>query len=140
MSGPHRTAARDAARLAASDAVELRRQGLSYQDIGERLGVDKKTAWTYVQRAMAERARATAKDRDALIGEQVAIIDTIIEGLLPKAAAGDARSAEVLLKALDRHARLFGLDAPVRVNATVTDEMTAQILALADELAGQPTP
>lgn len=140
MPGPHRTAAKDAARLAASDAVQLRRQGLSYQDIGARLGVDKKTAWTYVQRAMAERARETATDRDALIGEQVEIIDTIIEGLLPKAAAGDARAAEVLLKALERHARLFGLDAPVRVNATVTDEMTAQILALADELAGQPTP
>ena len=34
---------------------------------------------------------------------------------MPKATAGDARAAEAIIKALDRHARLLGLDAPVKV-------------------------
>ncbi|OKJ06817.1 sigma factor-like helix-turn-helix DNA-binding protein [Kitasatospora sp. CB01950] len=117
------------------DAVELRRTGMSYAQIGEQLGVDRKTAWTYVQRALAARARETVVDRDALIGEQVVILDTVFEGMLPKAALGDTRAAEIVIRALDRHAKLFGLDAPIRVNAQVTDDRVARVMQLAEQLA-----
>jgi hypothetical protein len=39
------------------------------------------------------------------------------------------------VKTIERTAKLLGLDAPLKVNATVTDEMTARIKALAEELA-----
>jgi transcriptional regulator with XRE-family HTH domain len=130
------TAERDEAEFRRADAVELRRQeGLTYAAIGERLGVDRKTAWTYVRGAMAARARETAPDRDALIGEQLVYLDTVLEGQLPKAAAGDSRAAEVVLRALDSHARLFGLNAPIRVKTEITDERVARIRALAEQLA-----
>ncbi|KRV48793.1 hypothetical protein AQ490_23265 [Wenjunlia vitaminophila] len=127
--------ASDTARLREADAVELRRQGKTYQQIADALGVSRRTAWRRVQAALAARARETVADRDALIGEHLAYIETVLEGLLPKAAKGDARAAEVVLKALERHAKLLGLDAPVRASITVTDEMTERIKALADELA-----
>ncbi|KJK55655.1 hypothetical protein UK12_27320 [Saccharothrix sp. ST-888] len=125
----------DEAKLRQADAVELRRAGATYAQIGDALGVNRKTAWNYVQAALAERARETAPDRDALIGEQIAILDTVLEGLLPKAAKGETRAAEVVLKALDRHARLFGLDAPVRIKAELTDERIARVMQLAEEIA-----
>ncbi|GAA2112503.1 hypothetical protein GCM10009759_55270 [Kitasatospora saccharophila] len=116
-------------------AVELRRTGMSYVAIGEHLGVNRKTAWRYVQDALIERARETATDRDALVGEQIVVIETVLEGLLPKVAAGDARAAEVVLKALDRHARLFGLDAPVQIKAELTNERVSRVMQLAEQLA-----
>ncbi|MFD7410141.1 hypothetical protein [Kitasatospora purpeofusca] len=132
---PHQRADITEAKFRASDAVELRRTGMTYQAIGAALGVDRKTAWTYVQKALAERARETAPDRDALLGEQLVVLETILDGLLPKAAAGDARAAEVVIRAMDRHARLFGLDAPVRIKTEPTDERIARIRALAEQLA-----
>ncbi len=136
MGAPKRnSAAKDEASFRRSEAVELRRAGKTYAAIGEALGVDKKTAWTYVRDAMAERARETAPDRDALIGEQLVLLDTVLEGQLPKAAAGDSRAAEVVLRALDSHARLFGLNAPIRVKAEITDERLARVRALAEQLA-----
>jgi DNA-binding Lrp family transcriptional regulator len=125
----------DRARLRECDAVEMRRQGRTYQQIADALGVSRRTAWRRVQAALAERARETVGDRDALIGEQLAYIESVLDGHLPKAVRGDARSAEVVLRALERHARLLGLDAPVRHDVQVTDEMTARIKALADEIA-----
>lgn len=141
MPGPHRTAARDAAKARRCDAVELRfKQGMSYQQIADALGCGKTTAIKLVRDALAERMRETTHMRDALIGEQLAVIEAILDGLLPRVASGDSRAAEVIIKALDRHARLLGLDAPVRADVRVTDELTAQIMQLADELAGRPAP
>lgn len=132
---PHQRADISKAKFRASDAVEMRRRGMTYQQIGDALGVNRKTAWTYVQTALRERARETAPDRDALIGEQITVLETILEGLLPKAAAGDARAAEVVIRAMDRHARLWGLDAPVRIKTEPTDERIARIRALAEQIA-----
>lgn len=132
---PHQRADITAAKFNASDAVELRRTGMSYRAIAKALDVDPKTAWRYVQNALAERTRETAADRDALIGEQITVLETILEGLLPKAAAGDARAAEVVIRAMDRHARLWGLDAPVRIKTEPTDERIARIRALAEQIA-----
>jgi hypothetical protein len=129
------SAAKDEAAFRRAAAVELRREGKTYAAIGQELGVDTKTAWTYVRTALAERARETAPDRDALIGEQLALLDTVLEGQLPKAAAGDSRAAEVVLRALDSHARLFGLNAPIRVKTEITDERLARVRALAEQLA-----
>lgn len=125
----------DRARLREADAVEMRARGATYQQIADALGVDKKTAYRRVQAALAARARETVGDRDALIGHQVAMIEAVLEGMLPRLAAGDPRAADMVLRALERQARLFGLDAPVRADVRVTDEMTERIKALADEIA-----
>ena len=54
---------------------------------------------------------------------------------MPKVVKGDVRSNEALVKLLDHQAKLLGLYAPVRANVTVTDEMTARVIALADQIA-----
>jgi hypothetical protein len=137
VGGPRRNQSQvDAARLREADAVEMRRRGETYDRIAAALGYsDRSSARRAVQRALAARAKETTTDRDALIGEQIANLDTVLEGLLPKAAKGDARAAEVVLKALDRHARLFGIDAPVRIKAELTDERIARVMQLAEQLA-----
>ena len=38
--------------------VELKKRGLSFREIGEKLGIDQKTAWTYYSRAESKRDKA----------------------------------------------------------------------------------
>lgn len=113
------------------------RERLGFRQIAERLGCDVKNAHEAWKRARARYAQDAAESLDAWRGEQLATLDAIVDGMMPKALAGDPRAAEVIIKALDRTARTLGSDAPVKVNATITDEMTARVKALAEELAEQ---
>ncbi|TJZ55603.1 hypothetical protein FCH28_09700 [Streptomyces piniterrae] len=116
-------------------AILRTRDRLQFREIADRLGCDVKTAHDAWKRARATYGKDAAAHLDAWRGEQLAVLDAIIDGLMPKAIAGDARAAEVIIKALERTAKTIGSDAPIRANVTVTDEMTARIKALAEELA-----
>jgi NAD(P)H-hydrate repair Nnr-like enzyme with NAD(P)H-hydrate epimerase domain len=126
----------DVARDREDEVVRLRtRERLTWRQIGERLGCDESTCretWKRVRAASHQDAAATL---DAWRGEALATCDTIVDGLMPKILAGDPRAAEAAVRAIERTAKLLGLDAPTRISATVTDEMTARIKALAEELA-----
>ncbi|MFJ5836046.1 hypothetical protein ACIQGO_04560 [Streptomyces shenzhenensis] len=111
------------------------RERLGFREIAERLGCDAKNAHKAWKRDMEALAQEAAESHGQYVGEQLAIIDVAITGLMPKVIKGDVRSDEALCKLLDQQARLLGLYAPVKANVTVTDEMTARIKALADEIA-----
>ncbi|MEU7381537.1 hypothetical protein AB0A91_16345 [Streptomyces sp. NPDC042207] len=118
------------------EAVILRtRERLTFKQIAERLGCDIKNAHTAWKRGVEQLAAEAAEAHRQYLGEQLAIINVAIDGLMPKVIKGDVRSNEALVKLLDHQAKLLGLYAPVRVNATVTDEMTARVLELADQIA-----
>ncbi|MFJ5802690.1 hypothetical protein [Streptomyces decoyicus] len=120
----------------ADEAVILRtRERLGFREIADRLGCDVKEAYEAWKRGRARYGIEAAASLDAWRGEQLATVEALIDGLMPKALKGDARAAEVIVKALERAAKSLGTDAPVRANVTVTDEMTARIKALAEELA-----
>ncbi|WP_407553093.1 hypothetical protein QOM21_23930 [Streptomyces sp. Pv4-95] len=111
------------------------RRRMPFREIAAELDIDVKTAYEAWKRGMRKYAEAAAAERDIEIGKQLATLEALLDGLMPKATAGDARSGEVIIKALDRHARLLGLDAPVKVDAKLTDALTAEVEALADEIA-----
>lgn len=116
-------------------AILYTRERLSFREIADRLGCDVKTAHDGWKRARANHAREAAEALDAWRGEQLATLEALIDGLMPKALQGDTRAAEVIIKAIERTAKTLGTDAPVKASVTVTDEMTARIKSLAEELA-----
>jgi glycine/D-amino acid oxidase-like deaminating enzyme len=124
------------ARQREDDVVFLRtRERLLWREIAERLECDEKTcreAWT---RARTKSNKDAQEQLDAWRAEMLATCEAVLDGLMPKVLKGDPRAAEAATKAIERTAKLLGLDAPLKVNATVTDEMTARIKALAEELA-----
>jgi hypothetical protein len=127
---------RDIARQREDDVVRLRtRERLTWKQIAAEMGCDDKTCREAWARARAKSHQDAAEALDAWRGEMLATCEAILDGLMPKVLAGDPRAAEAATKVIERTARLLGLDAPLRVNATVTDEMTARIKALAEELA-----
>ena len=124
------------ARQREDDVVRLRtRERLTWVQIGQRLECDEKNARDAWKRARTKSNADAQQALEAWRAEMLATCEAILDGLMPKILTGDPRAAEAATKVIERTARLLGLDAPTRINATVTDEMTARIKALAEELA-----
>ncbi len=45
-------------------------------------------------------------------------LDRLQEALWPKAISGDTRAADVVLRIMNRRARMLGIDAPARIDIT----------------------
>jgi Sigma-70, region 4 len=110
-------------------AVELRVEGCTYAEIGDRLGVSGRMACRIVNRAMN---RVLREPVDQLIDLERARLDALWQAMWPRALAGSARHAEVCVRISERRSRLLGLDAPARVHASVladvsVDELDAEI-------------
>lgn len=110
-------------------ALTLRSQGLTYDQIGIAMGIAKSGAHAAVQRAMArtmqdagQAARSVELHRlDIILLRWMPILmDTTLPGVLEKAT-------NAVLKVMERRAKLLGLDQAPQVDATT------RILVLARE-------
>lgn len=127
---------RDIARQREDDVVRLRtRERLTWREIGERLQCDEKNVREAWKRARTASHADASEALDAWRAEMLATCEAVLDGLMPAVLQGDPRAAEAAVKVIERTARLLGLDAPTKINATVTDEMTARIKRLVEELA-----
>ncbi|MFH9826737.1 hypothetical protein [Streptomyces bobili] len=118
------------------EVVRLRTQErLGFREIAARLDCDVKNVYGAWKRGVAALAEQAAKAHGEYLGEQLANLDIAINSLMPKVIKGDVRAVEGLVRLFDHQAKLLGLYAPVKANVTVTDEMTARVKALADEIA-----
>lgn len=126
---------RDVGETQKDAVVRLRtRQRLTFRQIATELDSDVKTVYRW-WKAAREESNADAKAAlDAWRGEQLATLDAVVDGMMPQALAGDSRAAIAIVNAMERTSKLLGLDAPLRANIAVTDEMTARVKALAEEL------
>jgi hypothetical protein len=91
-------------------ALELRRAGLTYDQIGKQLGLVKVHAWRLVQAALISTLQEPA---DAVRALEVERLDALWVKWFPRAQKHDKDAAGVCLKIMERRARLLGLDAPV---------------------------
>ncbi len=146
MATPRQVAGRKAKAVATvrgKDALALRCEGLTFAAIGTRLGVSLQRAHQLVKDALA----AVAAERKDLAEHQLEFelsqIDSVVRGMAPKSARGDAKAGAVILKAMERRAKLLGLDAPdkhehlVDVRKLSDAELDTEIARLAAE-AGAP--
>lgn len=132
-----------------AQAAEMRSRGMTYQAIGDALGISKQSAHEAVQRVLAETLREPAEHLRTMELDKLDRAERVAHGVLearhpvlyqgkdtgyeddaPKLAAIDR-----LLRVAERRARLLGLDAPEKVESTVTTispdlaEMIAQARA-----------
>lgn len=98
------------------EAYKHRRDGLTYREIGERMGTSEATAFRHVK-AILDRTKAEA-DEVVAQSRQLSLerLDRMIEKLTPllddeKRAC---RAAETIAKLEERRAKLLGLDAPAK--------------------------
>lgn len=139
------------------EAARLRARGLTYREIGDRLGMAPQSAHEAVQRALVEAVREPADEvralelarLDALLAHAWAVLEryhvTVQQGRLVLDPDGDPipddgpvlAAIDRVLKIQDRRARYLGLDAPVRHEVLTLDAVDAEIARLTRELGGR---
>lgn len=109
-------------------AIELRLTGMGLAEIADALGYsDASGAFRAIKRAMDKSIREPAED---LLEVELMRLDGLLQAHYPRAQAGDARSAELVLKVMERRARYLGLDAPERVDLTGSMTSTVELVGV----------
>ncbi|MCU0279549.1 MAG: hypothetical protein MUF33_02240 [Candidatus Nanopelagicales bacterium] len=108
-------------------AISLRAAGLTWRDIGAQLGVDH--AWVYrlVQDGIRENI---AQDVATMREEDDTRLVKLLAAQWRPAMAGDTRAALACVRILERRARLWGMDAPVGIDATVQHTHEGAVLVI----------
>src|SRR5690348_15416378 len=142
------------------EAARLHAQNWSYERIAQALGYnDRKDAWNAVQRVLAEAARgqgthearlkqlAKIQELERQAWERLAEPQPVVDrqgnivcrpdgSEVPDAAAW-AAVAQIVLRCLERHAKLSGLDAPRRSVSVIADIPLADLRAYAEQLRAE---
>lgn len=105
-----------------AEALELRKQGLSYLKIGQAMGISEMYAHTLVRKAMKQIIKEPAKDVIAL---ELQRLDTLWQNQFSKVLKAQENETSVgkdtiesCIKIMDRRAKLLGLDRPTKIAAT----------------------
>lgn len=107
-----------ASELTKAEALKLRLQGLTYEEIASRLGVSSSAAHKWVTAELAEIREKRAETASDLRGMMSARLDIARSALMPAVAAGDPSAIRALLAVEERTARLWGLDTPVKAEVS----------------------
>jgi hypothetical protein len=99
-----------------AEALKLRIEGNRFTEIAEALGVSKASASRYVRQALAVKTEEVVARADELRELVAARLDQLWKGLLPTALGGDCKAASTLVAVLARYCKLYGLDAPVKLD------------------------
>ena len=124
-------------------AVQLRRKGLSCDEIGKALGCSRSTAWEAINRWLVAKRADIKEAADDVREMELARMDEMMAGIYPTALQGDMQAIDRVLRIMERRAKLLGIDAPTRQEVTgaeggpldiraVASEFKAKLMALSD--------
>lgn len=102
-----------------SEVAALVLSKIPQREIARRLHVGLGTVGDDVKAIKGMWADRAAESYDAHVAEELAKLDWLERAFLPGAFTGDVKSAEMLLKVMDRKARLLGLDQPTQAKVTI---------------------
>lgn len=94
-------------------ALELRKAGMTYQQIADTIGYSSpSSAHSVVKRALERISDEPADDLRKIMDER---LNTLLMVTWPHAQGGDPTAVNQALRIMDRQAQLRGLDAPQRI-------------------------
>jgi len=126
----NRKGARARAAQRRNDALELRKAGASYRQIGQQLGVSHQQAHRDVTKAIRDLAKlgeGNARELRILEAER---LDALFLSLWPQARVGDLQVVDRTLRIMARRAKLLGLDAPLH---SQSQNLNIDVTQLTDE-------
>jgi hypothetical protein len=121
-------------------AAQWKSQGLTYQQIGDRLGITRQAAHVAVQRALADIPRMATEELRTLELEKLENLERRLIYIINQQSYKTSASGRVIeyegkpvldttpqiqaigaaLKVIDKRAKLLGLDAPTKVETEIT--------------------
>jgi hypothetical protein len=121
-------------------ALALRLAGAGYDEVADALGLGSaQLARDHAERALEARAWDDVEGRDRMRAENGARLERLLRGVWAKATNPDhpehLAAVKVAKEVIDRHCRLYGLDAPAEVivhtpTANEIDQWVAGMIAL----------
>lgn len=102
-------------------ALQLRQDGYTYQQIGDELGITKEAAWMLVDKALKNYREAVKESTRELVEITLAQLDGLLHTYIPLTKTGDDKAAGVVLKTISEKAKLVGMYAPSKTELTGKD-------------------
>ena len=103
--------------------------------IAKQVGLSIATVNAIINRVMKRRRAERDELGDFALEQMLDQIDMLMRGHLIKGAKGDARSADTVIKLMDRKARLLGLDQPTQAEVRITQR--SEVDEAIEELLGK---
>lgn len=97
-------------------AVRLRLMGLSYEAIGDRLGICKSAAHKRVKTALQEMVVELDESTEELRQLELERLDRMQLALWPAALRGDVSAVNAIMRIMGRRAALTGIDVPLEID------------------------
>jgi PBSX family phage terminase large subunit len=94
------------------EALALRKSGLTYDLIGQRLGITPQGAHRAVMRALAKLRTQVVEGADQLRTLELQRLDAMFDPMYAQAARGGQGAVDRCIRIMERRARLLGLDLP----------------------------
>jgi DNA-binding CsgD family transcriptional regulator len=104
-------------------ALELRKAGYSYKEIGAQLGISRVAAFQSVMRVLAAYEDDIKEQVPRVRQLELQRLDSMLTKLQPRINQGDDRAINSALKIGERRAKLMGLDAPLEIDHSGTIEV-----------------
>lgn len=117
----------------AAQIMQLRKEGLTYRAIGERVGLSYEMVRREIQIVMRQYLEDAKDSQHEIVMLELLRLDDLLTSAYQGAMNGEAKMIDAVLKIMERRAKLLGLDAQVttrQVQLTVTPE---QIGAMSDD-------
>jgi predicted transcriptional regulator len=111
--------------------LELRTAGFTQPQIAEKLGVDQATVSRDLKEAFSAYAQELDEEKKHYARLDLRRLEAIIAAQWPAAEEGCTKAARVVLAALERRAKLLGLDAKQQVEVSLnntTDELDPAVM------------
>lgn len=102
-------------------ALELRRAGYSYKEIGAQLGISRIGAYQCVMRVLAAYESDIKENVPAVRRLELERCDAMTKALAKRVAKGDVKAILADLRVMDHRAKLTGIYAPTRLEHTGAD-------------------
>lgn len=100
------------------NALDLRTQGHTFDQIGAALGITKQAAHELVERELAQVTAESKRFATTILDEELERCRFVLRSMAPKVAKGDPKAAQAFLRAEERIAKLLGIDAPTRAEVS----------------------
>jgi hypothetical protein len=100
-------------------ALQLRMAGASYRAIGSRLGVSEAQAHRDVHAELTRLAEKAADAAEQVRTLELERLDAMLLALWPQAKQANQGAIDRVLRLMERRAKLLGIDAPTRIDATL---------------------
>lgn len=115
--------------LEAAQCFDLKVQGYSLRQIAELTGLSKDTVSNRIRHAVDTMISPRVEDYRALQDQQIDALEAEVLAVMRTVDQPETRLKAVdrLVRLMERRARLHGIDAPVKVDATITQQTQQEI-------------